>query len=135
MAVIFTMASDGIWKGGYKQEMAPKGGFPAIRTRRVLPRRGPSGAMLFSLAAGVIGYGFYKVGKGNDARRKLKEEKREARVAILPFLQAEDDARYNKAKAAFLAEEAEVMKDVPGWEVGKKVYNTDRWVAPTQNNL
>ena len=129
------MASDGIWKGGYKQEVAPKGGFPSIRTRRVLPRRGPSGAMLFLGAAAVIGYGFAKVGQGNKARRKLRVEKREARASILPFLQAEDDARYLQQKAAFEANEADLMKDVPGWEVGAKVYNTDRWVAPTPKQM
>ena len=129
------MASDGIWKGGYKQEVAPKGGFPAIRTRRVLPRRGPSGAMLFAVAAGIIGYGFSRVGAGNKARRALAVEKREARVSMLPFLQAEDDARYVKEKAKFDAMEADLMKAVPGWEAGKKVYHSERWVAPTQKKF
>lgn len=31
---------------------------------------------------------------------------------------------------AFEKEEAEIMKDVPGWEVGKSVYNTDKWIPP-----
>lgn len=29
---------------------------------------------------------------------------------------------------AKLKKEAEVMKDIPGWEVGKSVYNTRKWV-------
>lgn len=27
-------------------------------------------------------------------------------------------------------EEALIMKDVPGWEVGKSVYNTSKWIPP-----
>lgn len=27
-------------------------------------------------------------------------------------------------------EEALIMKDVPGWEVGKSVYNTTKWIPP-----
>lgn len=30
----------------------------------------------------------------------------------------------------FEKEEAEIMKDVPGWTVGKSVYNTDKWIPP-----
>lgn len=27
-------------------------------------------------------------------------------------------------------EETMIMKDVPGWEVGKSVYNSSRWIPP-----
>ena len=27
-------------------------------------------------------------------------------------------------------EEALIMKDVPGWEVGKSVYHTSKWIPP-----
>ena len=37
---------------------------------------------------------------------------------------AREDARLKK--------EAEVMKDVPGWEVGKSVYNTRKWMPGSQ---
>lgn len=31
---------------------------------------------------------------------------------------------------AFEEEEALIMKDVPGWEVGKPIYNTSKWIPP-----
>ena len=36
---------------------------------------------------------------------------------------------------SFEAEEAEIMKDVPGWKVGESVYNTDKWVPPNPAQL
>ena len=35
-----------------------------------------------------------------------------------------------RAMKAFEEEEALIMKDVPGWEVGKSVYNTEKWIPP-----
>ena len=38
-----------------------------------------------------------------------------------------------------LKQEAEIMKNVPGWKVGEKTYHSDRWVprhvAPLDKNL
>ncbi|NXE99582.1 NDUAD dehydrogenase, partial [Menura novaehollandiae] len=34
-----------------------------------------------------------------------------------------------------LEEEAKIMKDVPGWKVGESRFHTDRWVAPTLDEL
>eukprot|EP00250_Pteridium_aquilinum_P000042 c10056_g1_i1 orf=285-623(-) len=60
----------------------------------------------------------------------LKQEKYEARKAILPFIQAEEDARFLRDRQKFLDEEAEIMANVPGWKVGASVYNSERWRAP-----
>ena len=38
--------------------------------------------------------------------------------------------RVLRAMKAFEEEEALIMKDVPGWEVGKSVYNTKKWIPP-----
>ena len=38
------------------------------------------------------------------------------------------DNRYCAAEAAKLEREREVMKDIPGWEVGKSVYHTRKWM-------
>ena len=51
-------------------------------------------------------------------------------MSIMPFLQAETDV-----KAAFLdskrvENEAELMKDVPKWEVGASVYKSGRYMPP-----
>lgn len=32
-----------------------------------------------------------------------------------------------KWRAEQLTKEAEIMKDVPGWKVGEKLYENDRW--------
>uniref|UniRef100_A0A7N0VAK9 NADH dehydrogenase [ubiquinone] 1 alpha subcomplex subunit 13 n=1 Tax=Kalanchoe fedtschenkoi TaxID=63787 RepID=A0A7N0VAK9_KALFE len=63
-------------------------------------------------------------------REALKEEKEKyaARRAILPMLQAEEDERFVKEWKNYLAEEARIMKDVPGWKVGESVYNSGRWM-------
>jgi NADH dehydrogenase (ubiquinone) 1 alpha subcomplex subunit 13 len=36
---------------------------------------------------------------------------------------------------AFEEEEALIMKDIPGWEVGKSVYNTKKWIPPHSAQL
>lgn len=35
----------------------------------------------------------------------------------------------------YLDYEADVMKDVPGWKVGKNVYNSARWMPPATDEL
>eukprot|EP00250_Pteridium_aquilinum_P000043 c10056_g1_i2 orf=285-716(-) len=112
------------------QDGPPPGGFPAVRYARKIPNSGPGGVAVFLVSAAVISYGFYQVGQGNMKRRALKQEKYEARKAILPFIQAEEDARFLRDRQKFLDEEAEIMANVPGWKVGASVYNSERWRAP-----
>ena len=52
---------------------------------------------------------------------------------LVPLLQAEEDVRYVRARAAKLKDEASVMGAVANWKVGESVYNSDRWVAPMVN--
>jgi NADH dehydrogenase (ubiquinone) 1 alpha subcomplex subunit 13 len=49
--------------------MPPPGGFEAVRYKRNLPFRGPSGLAILGAVAAVCAYGFYRVGKGNLERR------------------------------------------------------------------
>jgi NADH dehydrogenase (ubiquinone) 1 alpha subcomplex subunit 13 len=58
-----------------------------------------------------------------------------SRLAILPLLQAEQDRRILRALKANVEAEAEIMKNVPGWQAGDSVYNTDRWVPPVPQQL
>lgn len=52
------------------QDLPPPGGFPeTIQYKRYLPRRGPSGLVIFAAAFGVMGYGWYWVAKANAERR------------------------------------------------------------------
>jgi hypothetical protein len=49
--------------------MPPAGGFEAIRYKRNLPLRGPSGLAILGGVTALCAYGFYRVGKGNIERR------------------------------------------------------------------
>ena len=51
-----------------KQELPPRGGYPPIQYARNLPKRGPSGLVLFIGGAAVMAYGFYRVIMGNRNR-------------------------------------------------------------------
>lgn len=81
-------------------------------------------------------YGMYKVHETSVQTRERRRERRELRVALAPYLQAEEDARFIKARAEAKDLEAEIMKEVPGWDVEKSVYhNGNIWVKPPINDL
>lgn len=65
----------------------------------------------------------------------MQIEEMEARIALMPLLQAEHDRRTLQILRENLEEEAIVMKDVPGWKVGESTYHTDRWVPPPSEEL
>ncbi|KAH8085856.1 GRIM-19 [Filobasidium floriforme] len=113
-----------------RQDMPPSGGFEAIRYKRSLPIRGPGGAAIFGGITAICAYGFYLVGKGNLERRELKRESAWSRIHLVPLILAEQDRDAYRRNTASLAREKEIMKDVPDWEVGKKVYNTSRYTQP-----
>ena len=62
--------------------------------------------------------------------RRERLEKKRLRLALVPFLQAEDDRRYVRDRARSLERERKVMANVPGWVVGESVYKT-RFMRPT----
>ena len=64
------------------------------------------------------------------ACRVVREELMTARKDIFPYLQAEQDMRYQTQRAEFEAWEADVMSDVEDWEGGKCVYKTRSWMPP-----
>ncbi|XP_057254384.1 NADH dehydrogenase [ubiquinone] 1 alpha subcomplex subunit 13, partial [Pezoporus wallicus] len=72
---------------------------------------------------------------GLSRRRRLLIEDLEARIALMPLLQAESDRRTLRILRQNLDEEAKIMKDVPGWKVGESLFHTDRWVPPTLDEL
>ena len=49
--------------------MPPPGGFEAVKYKRNLPFRGPSGLAILGAVTAVCAYGLYRVGKGNLERR------------------------------------------------------------------
>ncbi|KAI8920963.1 GRIM-19 protein-domain-containing protein [Powellomyces hirtus] len=134
------------------QDLPPSGGFPeTIQYKRYLPRRGPSGLVIFAAAFGVMGYGWYWVAKANAERRELRREKAWNRISLVPLLQAETDRDLVRRLEAAAAREGEQMESVAGWKaldlksptpgVGKgavydkaqaePIYHTERYVNPT----
>jgi len=78
-------------------------------------------------------YGFYQIGVTNAEKRHVLKEKREARMAIMPFLQTELDTMALAEIKKAHARESEIMKHVEGWKVGESVYDSNgkRWVKST----
>lgn len=51
------------------RDMPPPGGFEAVKYKRNLPFRGPSGLVILGAITALCSYGFYRVGKGNLEQR------------------------------------------------------------------
>lgn len=114
----------------YKQDLPPKGGYAPANVARGLQLKGPSSAAILIGGTAFMAWGWYKLHMSNKRNRYYEWRKVEARIGIVPMLQAEEDRRYLQWVRDCRAEEAEIMKDVPGWEVGQSVYHTDKWHRP-----
>ncbi|ROL51489.1 YjeF N-terminal domain-containing protein 3 [Anabarilius grahami] len=90
---------------------------------------------MFGIGVGILVFGYWRLFRWNRERRRLQIEELEARIALLPLLQAEQDRRTLRMLRENLEEEAVIMKDVPGWKVGEKAFHTDRWVPPVTEEL
>ena len=55
----------------YKQDMAPKGGYPEINYVRNLPKRGPPGWAIMLGGVAVMSFGFLVVARANQRRRYM----------------------------------------------------------------
>eukprot|EP00238_Polyblepharides_amylifera_P015885 CAMPEP_0196585018 /NCGR_PEP_ID=MMETSP1081-20130531/49338_1 /TAXON_ID=36882 /ORGANISM="Pyramimonas amylifera, Strain CCMP720" /LENGTH=134 /DNA_ID=CAMNT_0041906425 /DNA_START=134 /DNA_END=538 /DNA_ORIENTATION=- len=117
------------------QDLPPPGGFPTVRYARRIPNTGPSGIAIFGISGLIMGYGFYLVKQGNDARKASRDEQYAARQTLLPLLQAEEDRRFAGVQDAYNAREAEIMKNTPGWKVGMNVYNNGKWYPPCTSTM
>lgn len=53
----------------FYRDMPPAGGFEALRYKRNLPLRGPSGLAILGGVTALCAYGFYRVGMGNIEKR------------------------------------------------------------------
>ncbi|XP_034412393.1 NADH dehydrogenase [ubiquinone] 1 alpha subcomplex subunit 13 [Cyclopterus lumpus] len=118
-----------------KQDMPPAGGYASFDYKRNIPKRGLSGYSMFGLGIGVMVFGYWRLFRWNRERRRLQIEDMEARIALMPLLQAEQDRRTLRILRENLEEEAILMKDVPGWKVGESVFHTSRWVTPLSEEL
>jgi NADH dehydrogenase (ubiquinone) 1 alpha subcomplex subunit 13 len=75
------------------QDMPPPGGYPKIPTRKDLRPRGPSGFAIWGGLFLASAFGFWSLSRTSYEQRMGNKENREARMAILPFLKAEEDSR------------------------------------------
>lgn len=102
----------------YRQELPPPKGYQKIIYERVpLKAPWPTWQKLLVCALG-LGYGavMYKIRKMHLEDELI--ERRAAKLALYPLMLAENDrAKLNDLKK-LRDQEAELMKDVPGWEVG-----------------
>ncbi|KAK3690981.1 hypothetical protein LTR37_018934 [Vermiconidia calcicola] len=107
------------------QDMPPMGGYEPVQYRRNLPVRGFRPATYLFAIAGVMTYGFYRMGQGIREQNELAREKMWSRIHLIPMLQAEEDRdqvrRYYSQQA--------MEKELLGAET--KAYNSDRFVRPT----
>ncbi|XP_042575082.1 NADH dehydrogenase [ubiquinone] 1 alpha subcomplex subunit 13 [Cyprinus carpio] len=123
-----------------KQDMPPTGGYGPVTCPAKpvnVPRTGLllSGYSMFGVGVGLLVFGYWRLFRWNRERRRLHIEELEARVALLPLLQAEHDRRTLRMLRENLEEEAVIMRDVPDWKVGESVFHTDRWVSPLTEEL
>lgn len=125
------------------QDMPPTGGYEPVQYRRNLPVRGFRPAYLLVGLAGVMSWGFYRLGQGireqkwvdqssllrqrddevlNCGHSELAREKMWSRIHLIPLLQAEEDRDVVRRDFAQKALEKELLgKEVP-------IYNKDRYV-------
>ncbi|KAF2008213.1 hypothetical protein P154DRAFT_558478 [Amniculicola lignicola CBS 123094] len=107
------------------QDMPPVGGYGPVLYKRNLPARGFRPAFYLLATAGIMGYGFWRVGQGIRESNELAREKMWARIHLIPALQAEEDRDQVRRYLADRAREKELL----GTET--KVYHSDRFVRPT----
>ena len=65
-----------------------------------------------------------------EERKELQRERLWSRIYLTPMLQAEADRDAYRRRLASQAREAEIMKDVKGWDVKATPYH-NRFVEPT----
>ncbi|KAF7191560.1 NADH dehydrogenase [ubiquinone] 1 alpha subcomplex subunit 13, partial [Pseudocercospora fuligena] len=107
------------------QDMPPTGGYEPVQYRRNLPVRGFRPAWYLVAVAGIMTYGFYRVGQGIREQNELAREKMWSRIHLIPLLQAEEDRDVVRRVLGQKKMEKELLgKEVP-------VYNKDTFERPT----
>nr|XP_045592928.1 NADH dehydrogenase [ubiquinone] 1 alpha subcomplex subunit 13-like [Procambarus clarkii] len=119
------------------QDLPPRGGYAPITFARIPARSYFSGYQLFAgyaVVTSIAAYFYYKTYK----KIKIREiEKRSGDLAIEPLLLAERDREFLKQMRRNRDEEAKLMANVEGWEVGKyysepifKTVSDKRYIDP-----
>ncbi|XP_065333220.1 NADH dehydrogenase [ubiquinone] 1 alpha subcomplex subunit 13 [Cloeon dipterum] len=120
-----------------KQDMPPSGGYRSIPYVRNPAKSYFSGVGLIAGFVAITSYGLFEYYRASKQIRRNRVERRSAYLALTPLLTAEKDREKLKQLRRNRDEEAKLMADVPGWEVGtyygEKVYKSlpeDAWVEP-----
>jgi len=118
--------------------MPPPGGYEPINYTRIPAKRLFKGATLFAGYLGITAAATYIYFLTWKEIHRNEIEIRSANFAIMPMLLAERDRAYLKQLRRNRDEEADLMKNVEGWEVGTlygeplyKLNKPDTLVEPT----
>ncbi|CAH8529443.1 unnamed protein product [Schistosoma guineensis] len=126
---------------GYKQEMPPPGGFVPIDVSRKMPKGYVHGLITLGAlyTSTYVGFKVLKHMKGKQA--KINREDEECRIALAPFIIAEQERLYLKQLRKNREYEQNLMGDVAGWKIGHwfdyPVYHNPRglWCDPDVNEF
>ncbi|XP_053952248.1 NADH dehydrogenase [ubiquinone] 1 alpha subcomplex subunit 13 [Anastrepha obliqua] len=120
-----------------KQDMPPPGGYKKIPYLRVPAKSYFTGFQMLGSYAVVTAAGLYVYYLTAKKVQREEIEMRSAKTVIFPLLVAERDREFLKQLRRNRDEEAKLMANVPGWEVGtwygEPVYKTlpkDTLVTP-----
>ncbi|XP_043286503.1 NADH dehydrogenase [ubiquinone] 1 alpha subcomplex subunit 13 [Venturia canescens] len=122
------------------QDLPPPGGYQTIPTERTRLKSviGWKTGIAAFVVTNVFGWIVYSIKYRDYKRRQI--EMRSARLALIPILWAERDRAFLKQTIKNRDEEADLMKDYPGWEVGtyfgEPIYKTvpeDTFIVPQLN--
>jgi NADH dehydrogenase (ubiquinone) 1 alpha subcomplex subunit 13 len=116
-----------------KQEMPPSSGFAHGKSIMEFTKgaRGPKGWQLWLGTSAIMFWGFSRLGAGNKKRAEQKLFERQEKYTLVSLLQNEADREFLMREKKLQAQEAQIMSEVPGWEVGKsQYYNKHRWTPP-----
>mmetsp|Transcript_17568 Transcript_17568/g.36697 ORF Transcript_17568/g.36697 Transcript_17568/m.36697 type:complete len:133 (+) Transcript_17568:87-485(+) len=108
----------------FVQDMPRKGGFPSVRYKQIVPRRGPPGIVIVGGAIAVTLYGLYNhvERKHEDRFNKLGDFSGRYERGFL--IQAREKVDADRLKAKLVDQERQIMANVPGWVAGKNTYYT-----------
>jgi len=120
------------------QDMPPKGGYSKINFARVPAKKLFTGIqVIVGVLACHYAAVYTRMNITKPMLRRNEIEMRSATIALYPFMRAERDRRELLQMSKNRDAEAELMKDVEGWEVGRwegqpifKTVAENDWVEP-----
>ncbi|CAH8518403.1 unnamed protein product [Heterobilharzia americana] len=125
----------------YKQEMPPPGGYAPLDFARKMPKNYIHGFLVIGGLYTSTYFGF-KIQRYRKAKRDaITREDQENRIALTPFILAEQQRLYLKQIRKNREYEEVLMKGVPDWKVGHwydyPVFHNPRglWCDPYQIEL